>query len=409
MNCRFCNSEIHYVFADLGKTPFANSYVPQNEFGKKEIFFPLKSYVCSKCFLVQLEKFEDPAVIFKNYAYMSSFSNSWLKHVEDFCNDVFIKFKLSESSRVTEIASNDGYLLKNFQKKKIPILGVEPAENVAKIARKKKIPTITKFFGQKTSIAIVKKYGRSDVVIAFNVLPHVPNLKDLVKGMKNLLKKDGVIIIQFSAYLDQLIEQTGFDAIYHEHFSYFSLTSLKKIFEYFGLIIFDVEEFDVHGGSLRLFLKHKNNSNFLVSEKIKKKIENEKKHKLNKIQTYSKFQNQIIQTKIDIWKFFIKVKNENKSIVGYGAPAKATTMLNYCGIKKDFLEYTVDINPNKQNHFLPGTNIPIFAPRKIFQTKPDYILILAWNLKDEIINQMKEVKKWNCKFVTFTPKVRIIN
>jgi cyclopropane fatty-acyl-phospholipid synthase-like methyltransferase len=409
MNCRFCNSRLHYIFADLGKTPLANSYVQKNKFVKKEVIFPLKSYVCSKCFLVQLEKFEEPSTIFKNYAYMSSFSNSWLEHIENFCDEVYENFKLTQNSKVVEIASNDGYLLKNFQKKEVSILGIEPAENVAKIARKKKIPTITKFFGHKTSKEIVEKYGQSDMIIAFNVLPHVPNLKDFIKGIKNLLKKEGIVVIQFSAYLDQMIQHTGFDAIYHEHFSYFSLTSLKKIFDQFGLIIFDVEEHDVHGGSLRLFIKHKKNSNLLISKNIKKKIAKEKKHELNKIQTYTKFQNQIIQTKIDIWKFFIKVKNENKSIVGYGAPAKATTMLNYCGIKKDFLEYTVDINPNKQNHFLPGTNIPIFAPKKIFQTKPDYVLILAWNLKNEIINQLKDVKKWNCKFVVFTPKVRIIN
>jgi len=409
MNCRFCKSKIQNIFADLGKTPLANSYVKKNKSVKKEIIFPLKSYVCSKCFLVQLEQVEEPSAIFKNYAYMSSFSYSWLKHIEKFCEDTHTRFKLTKNSKVVEIASNDGYLLKNFQKKKVSILGIEPAENVAKIARKEKIPTVTKFFGYNTSKDIVKKYGQSDLLIAFNVLPHVPNLKDFIKGMKNLLRNEGVAIIQFSAYLDQMIQQTGFDAIYHEHFSYFSLTFLKKIFEYFGLIIFDIEEFDVHGGSLRLFLKHKNNSDFLVSKKIKNKLENEKKHKLNKIQTYTRFQDQIIKEKIDIWKFFIKAKNENKSIVGYGAPAKATTMLNYCGIKNDFLEYTVDINPNKQNHFLPGTNIPIFSPKKIFQTKPDYILILSWNLKDEIINQMKDVKKWNCKFVVFTPKVRIIN
>ena len=247
-----------------------------------------------------------------------------------------------------------------------------------------------------------------DLIIAFNVLPHVPNLKDFLHGMKILLEKNGVIVIQFSAYLTHLIQKTGFDAIYHEHFSYFSLISLSKIFQHFDLTIFDIEEFDVHGGSLRLFLKHNKNKNLKISHKIKEKIEMEKKNELNKIQTYENFQEQVVQTKIDIWKFFSQAKNDNKSIVGYGAPAKATTMLNYCGIKNDFLEYTVDVNPNKQNHFIPGTRIPIFSPKKIFQTRPNYVVILAWNLKDEIIEQMKEIRKWNGKFVIFYPKVKIL-
>jgi len=409
MNCRFCNTKLHYIFADLGKSPLANSYLEKNQVEKKEMFFPLIAYVCSKCLLVQLDRFEDPAKIFTKYAYISSYSQTWLNHVKDFSKSVIKKFELKENSKIVEIASNDGYLLQNFQKKNISILGIEPAINVAKIARKRKIPTITKFFGSKIAREVIKEYGKSDFLIAFNVLPHVPNLKDFIHGIKILLEENGVAVIQFSAYLTQLIQKTEFDAIYHEHFSYFSLTSLSKIFQYFGLTIFDIEEFEVHGGSLRLFLKHNKNKNFKVSQKINEMIKMEKKQGLNKIQTYTDFQNQIIQTKINIWKFFNKVKKENKSIVGYGAPAKATTMLNYCGIKKDFLEYTVDINPNKQNHFLPGTNIPIYSPKKIFQTKPDYIVILAWNLKDEIVNKMKEINKWNGKFVVFTPKVKILN
>jgi hypothetical protein len=408
MNCRFCNMKLSHVFADLGKSPLANSYLEKDQIEKKEIFLPLTVYVCSKCLLVQLDKFEDPEVIFKEYAYMSSYSQSWLKHVKNFSELVIKKFELDKKSKIIEIASNDGYLLKNFQKKNIPILGIEPAENVAKIARKRKIPTITKFFGHKTAKEIIKKHGKSNFIIAFNVLPHVPNLKDFLHGMKILLEKNGVIVIQFSAYLTHLIQKTGFDAIYHEHFSYFSLISLSKIFQHFDLTIFDIEEFDVHGGSLRLFLKHNKNKNLKISHKIKEKIEIEKKNKLNKIQTYKNFQEQVIQTKIDIWKFFSKAKKDNKSIVGYGAPAKATTMLTYCGIKNDFLEYTVDVNPNKQNHFIPGTRIPIFSPKKIFQTRPNYVVILAWNLKDEIIEQMKEIRKWNGKFVIFYPKVKIL-
>jgi len=409
MKCRFCNTKLHHIFADLGKTPLANSYLEKNQVEEAEIFFPLVSYVCSKCLLVQLDKFEEPSKIFKKYVYFSSYSQTWLKHVQEFSESVIEKFGLNNESKIIEIASNDGYLLKNFQSRNLKILGVEPAENIAKIARKKKIPTISKFFGSETAKDIIKKHGKSDLVIAFNVLPHVPDLRDFVKGIKILLSINGVVTIQFSAYLTHLIQQTGFDAIYHEHFSYFSLTSLLKIFRHFGLTIFDLEEYDIHGGSLRLFIKHEKNKKFKISKKISKKIKMEKEFGLNKIQTYTNFQDQIIKTKIDIWKFFIKAKKENKSVVGYGAPAKATTMLNYCGIKNDFLKYTVDINPNKHNLYLPGTNIPIYSPKKILQTKPDYVLILAWNLKDEIIKQMKEIKKWNGKFVIFTPKVKILN
>jgi len=407
MNCRFCEKKLNKIFADLGKSPFANSYLEKKQSEKKETFFPLKAYVCSNCFLVQLDQFEEPSKIFKNYAYMSSYSKTWLNHVKEFSESITKKFELNEKSKITEIASNDGYLLKNFKKKNMSILGIEPAKNVAKIAQKKKIPTVTKFFGEKTAKYVIKKYGKSDIIIAFNVLPHVPNLKDFVKGIKILLNKEGVAVIQFSAYLTHLIKNTGFDAIYHEHFSYFSLITLKKLFQSFGLTIFDIEEFDIHGGSLRLFLKHQKNDKYKISNEIIKKIQIEKKSGLDKIQTYEDYQNKIIHVKMNIWKFLIKAKNENKSIVGYGAPAKATTMLNYCGIKKDFLEYTVDINPNKQNHFLPGSDIPIYSPKKIYQTKPDYIIILAWNLKNEVIDQLKDIKH-DCKFVVFTPNVRII-
>jgi len=270
MNCRFCNSKLKHVFVDLGKSPFANSYLQPNEVNKVESFYPLCTYVCSKCFLVQLDEFEKPRKIFKNYAYFSSYSKTWLDHVKKFVEESIQKFNIDKNTHVIEIASNDGYLLKHFKKCKIPILGVEPAENIAKIAKKKKIPTISKFFGYKTAKELVRHGKKADFLIAFNVLPHVPNLKDFVKGLKIVLNPKGIIVIQFSAYLMSLIKKTEFDNIYHEHFSYFSLFTLKKIFSKYDLEIFDVEEHNIHGGSMRLFIKHKTNQNILVQKNVTK-------------------------------------------------------------------------------------------------------------------------------------------
>jgi hypothetical protein len=409
MNCRFCNASLSHVFADLGQTPLANSYPTKSEITRGEHYFPLLAYVCSKCFLVQLEQFEDPSKIFRHYAYLSSYSKSWLNHAKEFSEMAINRFNLNKSSHVIEIASNDGYLLQYFKKQKIPVLGIEPALNIAKISRKKGIATVSDFFGANTAKKIAKTKEKSDLLIAFNVLPHVPNLKDFVKGIKIILKPSGIAIIQFSAYILKLIQKNEYDTIYHEHFSYFSLLTLSKIFSHFGLSIFDVQEIDVHGGSLRVFLKHKNNSSISISKNVKNKIQQEKKFGLDKLETYSNFQKKIAKSKIDIWKFFQKISLEKKSVVGYGAPAKACTTLNFCGIKNDLLPFTVDVSIEKQGLFIPGTHIPIYSPKKIFQTKPDYIIILAWNLKDEIIDQMKKIQNWNGKFVIFTPKVRILN
>ena len=409
MNCRFCNAKLNHVFADLGKSPLANSYLNQKDLEKGELFYPLRVFVCSKCFLVQLEEFESPNEIFREYAYMSSYSKTWLNHVKEYVNEVIEKFGISKNNQVIEIASNDGYLLQFFQRKKIPVLGVEPAINVAKIAKRNKIPTMTKFFGEKTAKEIIKKNSKADLLIAFNVLPHVPNLNDFILGLKKLLSNQGIITIQFSAYLLQLIQKNEFDTIYHEHFSYFSLNSLQKIFDFYSLTIFDVEEKDIHGGSLRLYIKHSKNKSYKINESVSKKIKQEKKFGLTKISTYTKFQEQLGYTRTKIWKFFIKTKLEGKSVVGYGAPAKATTLLNYCGIDHEFIDYTVDINPYKQGLYLPGTFIPIYSPKKISKTKPDYVIILAWNLKDEIMHQMKFIKNWNGKFVILIPEVKVIN
>ena len=407
MNCRFCNKKLKYVLADLGMTPLANSYLKKDELNIQESYFPLQAYVCSNCFLVQLKEYENPKNIFSEYAYMSSYSKSMLNHVQNFVEETINKFQIGKNSNVVEIASNDGYLLQFYKKNKIPNYGIEPALNVAKIAEKKGIKTVKKFISAQTAKELVKKGKKADLLIAFNVLPHTPNLNDFVKGLKIILNENGVIVIQFSAYLLPFLQNIEFDTIYHEHFSFFSLFTLKKIFSKYGLVIFDVEEQMIHGGSMRLFLKHESNNVIEISSSVENQIKKEIEFGINKLSTYTEFQKKIDDLKSEVWKFFVKAKKEEKKIVAYGAAAKATTFLNYCGISKNLLPYVVDINPYKQNRFLPGLHIPILHPKKIFATKPDYVLILAWNLKDEIMKQIQETNQWKGKFVTFIPKVKI--
>jgi len=407
MNCRFCHNSLKHVFADLGKSPLANSYLKHEDLNKKESFYPLRTFVCTRCFLVQLEEFENPRKIFTEYVYFSSFSKTWLNHVKQFSDEVISRFGLDKKSQVIEIASNDGYLLKNFKEKSISVLGIEPAKNIAKIANKNGIPTLPKFFSYNFASELVKKRKSSDLLIVFNVLPHVPKLNDFVKGLKKILKKDGVLVIQFSAYLLDLINKKEFDTVYHEHFSYFSLLSLKKIVAKHNLTIFDAQKEKIHGGSLRVFVTHSTNKNYRISKNVEKLILKEKKFRLDKISTYTKFSKDIPKIKNGIWNFFITATKMNKNIVCYGAPAKGNTLLNYCGIGHDFIEYTVDISPHKQGLYLPGSNIPILSPSKIKKTKPDYVIILPWNLKEEIMEQMSFITTWGGKFVTFIPKVRI--
>jgi len=406
MKCRFCQNKLKIIFADLGMSPLANSYVNSIESEVGEVFFPLKTFVCEKCFLVQLGEFKSPNEIFKDYAYFSSFSSSWVNHAEQYVNSLVKKFNINKKNLVVEIASNDGYLLQFFKKKNIPVLGIEPAENVAKNAIKKGIPTITKFFGSKLAIELKKSGKKVDCIIANNVLPHTPELTDFIKGLELLINPNGVIVIQFSAYLLPLIKNGQFDHIYHEHFSYFSLTTIKQILKKFKLEIIDVEELNVHGGSIRLYIK-KIGQTKKESKNVKKLLKKEKEFGITKKDTYRNFQNQILEKKISIWKFFSVAKKEKKKIACYGAPAKGNTMLNYCQIGKDFINFTVDKNPAKQGKLLPGTHIPIFNLKKINEFKPDYLVILPWNLKEEIVEEMKYIRKWGGKFVVLSPKVKI--
>ena len=409
MKCRFCESALTNIFLDLGMSPMANSFLKSTDLNTTEPRYPLCSYVCSNCFLVQLDEFENPQEIFSDYAYFSSFSTTWIDHVEEFVNQSINQFKIDKEKHVIEIASNDGYLLQHFKKKDIPILGIEPAKNIASDAESKGIPTINKFFGVDTAQELAQNGQKADFLIAFNVMPHVPNLNDFVNGLKMILNNDGILIIQFSAYLLKLIELNEFDMIYHEHFSYFSLGTLKKILAKSKLKIFDVEELSIHGGSLRLYIIHEKNNSYQKSMRVDQLLEKEKQFGLLETSTYDKFAKNIQNVKQDICNFFAEARKENKKIVCYGAPAKGNTLLNFCGIGKDFIEYTVDKNPHKQELLLPGTHIPIYSPEKVLSTKPDYLLILPWNLKDEIIDQMSFIRDWNGKFVVLMPKIEIIN
>jgi len=408
MNCRFCKNPLEYELINLGMTPLANSYLSQKNLNNEEKFYPLRVMVCEKCFLVQLpEDATSPEKIFSDYAYFSSYSKIWMNHAENFSKKMIDKFSLNPNDLIMEIASNDGYLLKNFKDAGTKILGIEPAFNISEVAEKNGIPTINKFFGNILATELKETTGQSDLLIAINVMPHVPDLHDFTLGMKTILKPDGVLIIQFSTYLLPFLKDIEFDSIYHEHFSYFSLLSLKKILNHYDLEVFDVEELEIHGGSLRVYVKHMYNSTHEITNAVSALENKEKSFGVSSIQTYDNFKNQVLDLKLKIWNFLSSCKYDNKKVIAYGAPAKGNTLLNFCGIGKELIDYTVDISPHKQDLFLPGTHIPIHHPDKLLETKPDFLLILPWNLKDEIINDTNFIREWGGKFVTFIPEVSI--
>ena len=404
--CRFCDHSLSHTFVDLGVSPLANSYLKADQINQMEPFFPLRAYVCDQCYLVQLPVFQSSEEIFSDYAYFSSFSDSWLRHAETYVNDVTDRFGFDTESQVIEIASNDGYLLQYFQKKGIPVLGIEPAQNVARVAQKSGIQTLEKFFSRQTAGELVQEGTYADLLIGNNVLAHVPDINDFVQGMKIILKPQGIITMEFP-HLMRLMAENQFDTIYHEHFSYFSFTIVNKIFNHHGLRIFDVDELPTHGGSLRIYARHAEDASREISDNAKALLEHEAAEGFENLEFYLTFNQKVQSTKRAILDFLVGAKNRDKTIVGYGAPAKGNTLLNYCGIRSDFIEYTVDRSPHKQGHFLPGTRIPIHHPDKIKETQPDYVVILPWNLKDEIMHQMAYVKDWNGKFVTLIPEVRI--
>jgi SAM-dependent methyltransferase len=402
--CRFCRSELQQTFADLGMSPLCETYPAVDELNRGEVYYPLHAYVCSECLLVQLEEYESSENIFSDYPYFSSYSDSWLRHCENYCKQMTDRFRLSESSFVVEVASNDGYLLQYFVKENIPVLGIEPAANVAETAVAKNIPTLVRFFGSRLASELTAKGQSADLIAGNNVLAQVPDLNDFVEGLRILLKFDGVLTLEFP-HLLKLMELNEFDTIYHEHFSYFSMLTIIRILDAHGLRAFDVEELSTHGGSLRVYACRLESRQHVTTTAVQKLIQAEKKAGLDSTVTYEGFAAQVKQTKLALVQFLMQAAKEGKSVAGYGAPGKSATLLHYCGIGKDLIEYTVDRSPHKQGRFLPGSHIPIYHPDHIQETKPDYLVILPWNLKDEIIEQMTFIRQWGGRFVVPIPTV----
>lgn len=405
--CRFCGALLRQTFVDLGMSPLSNSYLRAENLCQMEPFYPLHARVCAQCFLVQLEQFAHPENIFGDYAYFSSYSDTWLCHARTYAEEMIERLQLGSNSLVVEVASNDGYLLQYFRAKGIRVLGVEPARNVAQAAEEKGIRTLARFFGTRTAQELLAQGGQADLIVANNVLAHVPDLRDFVAGLKMLLKQDGILTLEFP-HLLRLMEGCQFDTIYHEHFSYFSLCTAEKILAKHGLSVFDVQEFPTHGGSLRLFACHAGTGARPLRDRVLHLRTRENNAGLSVIETYTRFGEKVHETKRALLNLLIGLKREGKSVAGYGAPAKANTLLNYCGIGGDFLDYTVDISPHKQGLFLPGTHIPILHPDEIRRTRPDYVLILPWNLREEIIGQMADVRQWGGRFVIPIPAAEVI-
>lgn len=406
MKCRACENELNDTFVDLGVSPLSNSYLTSDALEAMEPHYPLKVLLCSHCWLVQLPAATTPENIFSDYAYFSSFSQSWLDHAKEYVEKMIKRFGFNENNSVVEIASNDGYLLQYFAEKNIPVLGIEPAANVAKVAIEKGIETLVKFFGVETATELSANGKKADLLIGNNVLAHVPDLNDFISGMKTLLNDGGVITMEFP-HLMKMMSCNQFDTIYHEHFSYFSFISVEKAFARHNITLFDVEELPTHGGSLRICGCHQDDTCHEITDNIEELRNRELDAGFDKPQVYQGFSKQVEETKRNLLEFLIDAKHQGKTIVGYGAPAKGNTLLNYCGIRTDLLDYTVDLSPHKQSLYLPGTRIAIYSPEKISETRPDYVLILPWNLKDEIASQMGHISEWSGRFVVAIPELEV--
>jgi len=402
-----CGKELQHSFVDLGMHPLCESFVPADKLDGMEPFFPLHTYVCDSCFLVQLKEYVSPDEIFTEYAYFSSFSTSWVAHARAYCHMIKDRLGLDGDSLVVELASNDGYLLQHFLPLGVPVLGIEPAENVAKEAVAKGVPTRTEFFGVALAETLAAEGKQADLIAGNNVLAQVPDLNDFVAGIARLLKPEGVVTLEFP-HIEKLIAENQFDTIYHEHFSYFSLITIEKLAARHGLKVIDVEELPTHGGSLRVYLAHTGSAR-TPDARVAALLNREKAAGLDGIAAYEDFAEQVKRTKRQLLSFLIEAKNAGKKICGYGAPGKGNTLLNYCGIGPDFLDFTVDRNPYKHGRFTPGMHIPIYPTEAIAAAKPDYIVILPWNLKNEIVEQMKFVAEWGAKFVVPIPEVQVID
>ena len=404
MQCRFCKNKLEHVFVDLINTPASNSFLTKEQLNEPEHFYPLKIFVCQKCKLVQIDEYKKSDDIFdKDYAYFSSYSTSWLEHAKNYVEMITSKLLLDKHSLVTEIASNDGYLLQYFKEKDIPCIGIEPTASTAKVAKQKGIEVIEDFFGS----SLAQNLEKSDLILGNNVIAHVPDINDFVKGLKTALKPIGTITMEFPHLLN-IIKENQFDTIYHEHFSYLSFYTVKQIFEVQGLKLYDVEKLPTHGGSLRIYATHIENNDLKTSKNIENILNEEKEFGLFDMNIYTIFQEKANKVKYDLLEFLLQAKKENKKVVAYGAAAKGNTLLNYAGIKNDLIEFVVDKSPYKQGKFMPASHIPIVEEKEIQELKPDYILILPWNIKDEIITQLNYVKMWNCKFVVAVPQLEII-
>jgi SAM-dependent methyltransferase len=404
--CRFCGASLRRTFVDLGMSPLCETYPSSADLNRGEIYYPLHVYVCEQCFLVQLEQYESSEHIFSDYPYFSSYSDSWLKHSENYCSQMITRFGLNGQSFVVEVASNDGYLLQYFVQRNVPVLGIEPAANVAKVAVEKNVPTLVKFFGAQLAGNLASEGHCADLVLGNNVLAQVPELNDFVEGLKILLKPDGVLTLEFP-HLLRLIDRNEFDTIYHEHYSYFSMLTTVRLLEAHGLRLFDVEELATHGGSLRVYACRQASHAHAVQPTVRQLIAEEERAGLASAEGYESFGRKVKQTKLELVDFLLTAAREGKSVAGYGAPGKSATLLHYCGIGKDWIEYTVDRNPYKQGRFLPGSHIPIYHPDRIRDTRPDYVVILPWNLKDEIMEQLQFIREWGGRFVVPIPKMAI--
>jgi len=404
--CRFCRKPLSRTFVDLGMSPLCQTHLEPNELDKGEEFFPLHVFLCENCLLVQLRDYVGPEKIFSEYAYFSSFAATMLKHASDYVDMIVPRLKLGPQSKVVEIASNDGYLLQYFVKQGIPVLGIEPAGNVAKAAIEKGVPSVVKFFGVETAKGLVKEGVQADLLLGNNVLPHVPDLHDFVGGLEILLKKGGTVTIEFQ-HLMRMMAGMQFDTIYQEHFSYLSFTFVNKLFAHYRMSIVDVQEIGTHGGSLRIFAQHSDGAP-KPSPAVAAMLETEDKAGMNTLEFYSRFEEKVKETKRKILDFLIEAKRDGKHVAGYGAAGKTNTLLNYCGIRQDFIDYTVDKNPYKQGKFLPGTHIPIYSPDRIKETKPDYLFVGVWNILKEVMEQTAYIRDWGGKWIIPIPEPKII-
>jgi SAM-dependent methyltransferase len=404
--CRFCGAPVTTVVCDLGMSPLCESFLTAAQRNQMEPFYPLRADVCERCWLVQLESYVAPESIFTEYAYFSSYSESWVRHARAYTEAMVDRLGLGAGSMVVELASNDGYLLQHFVQRGVPVLGIEPARNVAVAAEERGVPTLTRFFGQELADELVAEGRQADLVVANNVLAQVPDLNDFVAGIKRLLKPGGVVTVEFP-HLVRLLDGNQFDTIYHEHFSYFSFGTARRIFGRHGITLFDVEELPTHGGSLRIFGRHAEAAGPAPTARVEELAARELAAGMETLVPYLGFGARVERTKRRLLEFLVRAKDEGASVAGYGAPGKGNTLLNYCGIRTDFLDYTVDRNPYKHGRFTPGTHIPIHPPERLAETRPDYILILPWNLKDEIIAQLAYTREWGARFVVPIPEVTV--